>query len=90
MCISLLANEVGQLQTAVANVNIYVPDILKDGQYVENQPRTRRLQRVFADVLERHHGGFFYFKSDTMSCFKVEGLNEHQINFKLFYKTVNE
>lgn len=90
VCISLLSNEIGQLQMAVVNVNIYVPDILKNNQYVENKPRTRKLQRVCADVLERCHGGFYYFNSDSMSCFKVEGINEHQIKFKLYYKTVNE
>ena len=90
VCIKILSNELGQLQMAMVNVNIYVPDILKKDQYVENEPRTRKLQRLFADALERHHGGFFRFYSDSMSCFRVEGLNEHQINFKLIYQTTND
>ena len=90
VCISVIANEVGQLQMATINVNIYVPDVQKDGQFIENEVRTRKLQRLFADVLERHHCGFYYFWTDSMTCFGVDGLNEHLINFKLIYKTVNE
>lgn len=89
VCIKVLSNDIGQLQMAIINVNLYVPDVKKDGQMVENEPRTRKLQRMMADVLERHHGGFYYFKSDTTSVFKVDNIDEHLINFRLIYKTVN-
>ena len=87
--VKLLSCDFGQIQQAYLNVNIYVPDIEKDGQMVKNKPRLRKLERLSADILERHHGGYFYFSTESQHVEDVDNINCHMINNRVLYKFNN-
>ena len=80
--ISMLDNGKGQIQEAFVNVNIYVPDNLRDGQAEENS--------VAAELLEVQRGEDYRFTLDKQRVMEVNGKSEHFINNKLLYKQVNE
>ena len=54
--ISMLDNGKGQIQEAFVNVNIYIPDNLRDGQAEENSVRLRQLCKLAAELLEVQRG----------------------------------
>jgi hypothetical protein len=88
--ISILANQYGQVQESFINVNVYVKDVLRDGQYEENTARLRTLCDLCYEVFEHHCGTDYDFWLDTQRVFPVDGKHEHFINNKLLYKTINE
>lgn len=89
--ISLIANQNGQLQEAVVNVNIYVEDIKKsDGQHIENTIRLRELCNVAADVLEVGRGDDYRFTLESQRVLEVSSAELHVINNRLNYKQLNE
>ena len=88
--ISLLDNGKGQIQEAFVNVNIYVPDNIRDGQAEENSIRLRQLCKLSAELLEVQRGENYRFTLDKQRVIEVNGKNEHFINNKLFFKQVNE
>lgn len=88
--ISILDNEAGQMQEAFVNVNIYVPDNLRDGQAEENSVRLRQLCKLAAELLEVQRGEDYRFTLDKQRVMEVNGKSEHFINNKLLYKQVNE
>lgn len=49
--ISILDNGSGQMQKAFVNVNIYVPDYIRDGQAEENTIRLRELCKMSYELL---------------------------------------
>lgn len=88
--ISILDNEAGQMQEAFVNVNIYVPDNMRDGQAEEKSTRLRELCRIAYNLLTVGRGESYRFTLDKQRVFEVNGKNEHFINNKLLYKQVNE
>ena len=50
--ISVLANRNAQFQMAYVNVNIYVPDIRRDNDYIEDETRTKILQKKAIDLFK--------------------------------------
>lgn len=88
--ISMLANENGEVQEAFVNVNVYVPDILIDGQAEENSSRLRELCTLCSELLEVQHGTGWRMTMDTQRVMAVDGRDEHMINNKLLYKQINE
>lgn len=88
--ISVLANINGQIQEAYVNVNIYVPDIYRRIDYIEDSSRLRHLAHLAADTLEVGRGLNYRFVLEEQRIFAVNGRNEHCINNKLFYKHSNE
>lgn len=89
--ISVIANENGQIQSAVVNVNIYVNDIIKkDGQNIEDSLRLRYLCGIASEVLEVGSGEDFRFTLKSQRVLEVAEANVHVINNKLEYKQVNE
>lgn len=89
--ISVVANENGQIQEAVVNVNIYVMDDQKDdGQYQEASIRLRELCTIAADTLEVGHGDGFRFQLDSQRVLEVADTHEHVINNRISYKFNNE
>lgn len=75
------------IQSALVSVNIYVADVLRDNQYIENTIRLRKLCSVAKQSLESGFTGTSYFKLQTQRVKKVNGSdNEHYIENKLLYK----
>lgn len=79
----------GDIQTAILNVNIYVPDIRVNCQYMEDVTRINDLSRLSSDILATiidADGGRFELSSQRVLI--VNGKDEHFINNKVKYKSV--
>ena len=87
--ISVLDNSCGQIQEAFINVNIYVPDIMNNGQTEENTIRLRELCNLAYNLLEVGRGKSYRFTLDKQRVLEVNGKDEHFINNKLLYKQNN-
>lgn len=88
--ISVLANQNGQIQEAFVNVNIYVPDIMRNNQNEENSSRLRTLCKESIQLFKVGRGNDFRFELESQRVFEVEEKDEHVINNKLLYKQNNE
>lgn len=90
--ISMLDNGSGQRQEAFVNVNIYVPDNIRDGQLEENMIRLRELCKISSDLLFRCRGEGFRIDStgSKQRILEVNGKDEHFINNKLLIQISNE
>lgn len=88
--ISVLANNNGQMQEAYVNVNVYVPDVLRDNQNEENSSRLRTLCQESYELLKVGRGKDFRFVLESQRVLEVNGKDEHVINNKLLYKQNNE
>lgn len=88
--ISILSNQNAQIQEAFVNVNIYVPDLIRDGQSEENTVRLRELCNLSKNLLEVGRGNDFRFQLDSQRVMQVQGKDEHFVNNKLLYRQCNE
>ena len=88
--ISMLSNVNGQIQEAYINVNVYVPDVLRDNQAEENTPRLRTLCKLSHDVLKVGYGASYRFVLESQRVLEVEGRDEHLINNRIIYETFPE
>lgn len=88
--ISILSNQNAQIQEAFINVNIYVSDLIRDGQSEENTIRLRELCNLSKNLLEVGRGNDFRFQLDSQRVMQVQGKDEHFINNKLLYRQCNE
>ena len=85
--ISIEENMNDGIQSALVSVNIYVADLLRDNQYIENTIRLRELCTLAKELLEVGHvdDARFYLQSQRVN--EVNGSdNEHYIENKLIYK----
>lgn len=87
--ISVLDGLVGQIQSSVINVNIYVRDVARGDDMIENEPRIRELSRLAISTLEDVSGGEYRFSIEKQQCLKVEGIQEHCINNKINLQITN-
>lgn len=87
--ISVLANRNAQFQMAYVNVNIYVPDIRRDNDYIEDETRTKILQKKAIDLFKEIVHNDYKIEIESQETFKVQDLNEHLINNKLLITILN-
>lgn len=87
--ISVLANRNAQFQMAYVNVNIYVPDIRRDNDYIEDETRTKKLQKKAIDLFKEIVHNDYKIEIESQETFKVQDLNEHLINNKLLITILN-
>lgn len=89
--ISVLARDAGsQIQRATANVNIYIPDIRRGSESVENQPRLREVAEQAASEMEYAHFGDRIYELDSQEIFEASGADWHVINNRISIKYSNE
>ena len=89
--VKILANNLGQLQGAYINVNIYVADTQRGGQYQKDDVRVPLLERTALDVFEKpFHLNGARVVIDSQTTFPSQNGKEHIINNKLLYHIVNE
>jgi hypothetical protein len=88
--ISVEENENGGIQAALCTVNIYVADVLRDNQYIENTIRLRELCAMAKTLLEvaQFNEARFYLTAQRVK--KVDGVNEHRIENRVIYKYCKE
>jgi len=88
--ISILANENGQVQIAYVNVNIYVKDVIVDNQPEEDTLRLATLSTLADTLFGEFYGPEYTLTLLSQRVIEVEGAEEHVINNKIEYKTINE
>lgn len=87
--ISILANEGTQTQTAIINVNIYIQDLHRDGQFEENTIRIDDLCVKSWKVLESFRTNEYVAHAIGQRVFATES-GEHIINNQVEYKIIND
>ena len=87
--IKALANSPKQVQEAVVNVNLYVPDNLDEGQYVKNGERCDQLEEQAVKDLEVFWVGPARIHLEEQHTYKVEDARCHVINCRMIYKIEN-
>lgn len=90
ICIAVLANQASQLQEAFVNVNIYVQDENVKGQMEENTKRLRELCQLSFETFKSVRGSDFRLSMSEQRVIACEGTNEHIINNKILYQTIND
>lgn len=88
--ISVIGNNVSQMQEAFVYVNIYVKDNIRDGEAEINDTRCRELCRLASDLFEVHNGGSFRITLVEQTTPPVNGKDEHFIKNKILYQYCNE
>ena len=88
--ISIDENENGGIQSALCTVNIYVQDLLRNDQYIENTIRLRELCAKAKALFEIAHYNDARFYLTSQRVKKVDGMNEHRIENKIIYKHCKE
>ena len=89
--ISILANEIAQIQVATVNVNVFVSDIIINNQPEEDTVRCRDLSLLASNLLEVFHGDGFRATLLSQRILENTGDHpEHVINNKIEYKYLNE
>lgn len=90
--VSFLTGTDGQIQQGYVLVHVYVPDILSpngDGELVKNISRIKVLQSAVNDSLSNIENPEYLFEiTDTPKTYEVEGMRQHFINVRLFYKRI--
>lgn len=84
--VSMLANSNSQIQEAFVNVNIYVADLQRGTQFIEDTVRLRELCSIAGAFLESGFGEGYRFSLHEQRVVEVPGRNEHVINNKLLYR----
>lgn len=90
--VSILDNGSGQIQEAFVNMNIYIPDNIRDGQAEENTIRLRELCKMSYELLFNCRGDGFRVdpKGSSQRVLEVSGKDEHFINNRLLIQISNE
>lgn len=89
--ISILARDAGyQIQEAFANINIYVPDVKRGQEMIEDTKRLRVLSSLAASVFEYIHNGDSIVSLSSQEIFKANGIDWHIINNRLRIRFNNE
>lgn len=89
--IAVLARDAGsQIQEATVNVNIYVPDIRRGKEAIEDSARLRELCTAAASLFEYHHTGDRIIALALQEVYKANGIDWHVINNRLRVRYNNE
>lgn len=88
--ISVLENVGLYEQVAVVNVNIFVADIKGKEQWEENGKRLNELCKIAKEVLEAIHTDDYFLYLESQRIIENSINNEHVINNKVRFKTIND
>ena len=89
--IAVIARNAGyQIQEATVNVNVYVPDIRRGQEAIENTARLRELCSEAASLFEYRHTGDTIISLSRQEVSKVNGIDWHIINNRLSIRYNNE
>ena len=89
--IAVLARDAGsQIQNATVNVNIYIPDVRRGKEAIDDTKRLRTVSTLAASILEYRHIGYAIYELASQEIFKANGVDWHVINNRLSVKFCNE
>lgn len=90
--VSFLTGTDGQVQQGYVLVHVYVPDKPSpcgDGDLVKDIARIKTLQSAVNDALSDIDNQEYLFEiTDTPKTYEAEGIGQHFINVRLYYKRV--
>ena len=91
--ISVLASGVGQIQSFLLNINVYVPDIKRGNEFISDDQRIKILMRKCLDFLEggvmnhtiEGHETVFgiKYRLESQKLYEVNDAHFHAINHKI-------
>ena len=85
--VTFLAGISNQIQTGVVNLNIYVPDIILNGQNVKNTARIETIEAEIKTWFETLVNIKYEIKLDsTIKVFEEPDIQQHFINTRLNFK----
>lgn len=89
--ITILTRDGGkQIQSAYVNVNIFVPDIKRGGDMIEDTARLRTLCALAAEDFDYVHNGSSIFELDSQQVYRVNDADLHAINNRILVRFNNE
>lgn len=89
--IAIVARDAGyQIQEATANVNIYVPDLRRGQEAIEDTKRLRQLSTKAANMFGYIHTGDRDISLNSQTIYKANGIDWHIINNRLRIRFNNE
>ena len=90
--VKFLTGTDGQVQQGYVLVHVYVPDVPSvcgDGELVKDIVRIKALQSAVNDALSDLDNDEYLFEiTDTPKTYEAEGVRQHFINVRLYYKRV--
>lgn len=84
--ISVISSNVSQTQEAIININIYVQDLIKENQHIENSTRLRTLANLCKTYLRSIVGSDFICNLTEQKIIASNESNEHLINNRMLYR----
>jgi len=89
--VAVIARTAGaQRQDATANVNIYVPDLRRGQEAIEDTTRLRTLCTTAASAFEYRTTGDAIYELDSQEVMKANGADWHIINNRIRIRYNNE
>lgn len=79
-----------QLQEVYLNVNVYVADVKRGNQYIENTIRLKELMTLSKDAFDLAKRKGYRLTLENQKSYEVPGKNEHFINNKILYHFCNK
>lgn len=81
--ISVIARDARQLQNFIVNINLYVPDVKRGQEYIEDTQRLRYLSKICAEVFDETVIDKFIFSFEYQDTMPANGIGFHVINNRL-------
>lgn len=87
--VHVLATLPAQIQTALINVRIYVPNLQRQTDSVRNKKRIRELSRLAMNVLSSHIQDGWYIVMEEQSVEESIDNRQHVIINRIYYRYYN-
>lgn len=87
--VHVLATLPAQIQTALINVRIYVPNLQRQTDSVRNKKRVRELSRLAMHVLSSHIQDGWYIVMEEQSVEESVDNRQHVITNRIYYRYCN-
>lgn len=84
--ISVLASSTSQVQTFILNVNVYVKDVKRGDEYIENTKRLRTLSDLCFPCLTTGCADGYCYQLDSQNVIKCSDIAFHCINNRITFK----
>ena len=88
-CQHVLATLPAQIQTAIINVRIYVPNLQRQTDSVRNKKRIRELSKLAMDKLSSHIQDGWYIVMEEQSVEESIDNRQHVIINRIYYRYCN-
>lgn len=79
-----------QIQEVIANVNVYVKDLRRGQEAIEDTARLRTISTLCANLFEWNNFGDWICELDSQEIMAVNGIDWHMINNRLRIRFCNE